>query len=316
MKFIQWQKKWLEVYQKPRIKHHTYTIYCELFDKHVNPVFADKNLDEISADDVQCFLHKKLCDGNLKNGGGLSTSTVNLFRALVNCMFECAFQNGFISQNPCKKIRRVVGRQKQVTSFSRKEQKEIEAHCMKNTDRYLGVLMVLYTGLRIGELLSLTWDDVDLKKRVIYVRKTVYRAKDNDGVYKRFIDTPKSQSSQRIIPIAKQLHALMSLQKNKQKSKYVICDKHGMARSVRGYQSSFATLQKNIGIVAKNFHALRHTFATRAIECGVDIKTLSELMGHQNTQITLDKYGHSLFDTKKKAVDLLEKSCDPLHLSI
>ncbi|MBE5748301.1 MAG: site-specific integrase [Clostridiales bacterium] len=307
MKFIDWQKKWLEIYERPRIKHHTYVIYNELFDRHINPFFCNAKLEKIKSDDVQCFLHQKMQNGNVKNNTGLSPSTVNLLRALLNSMFECAFQNGFINQNPCKKIKRVVEEEKPAKVFSRDEQKRIEEVCMTNIPKYIGVLIVLYTGVRLGELLALTWEDVDLKNGIISINKTVYYAKDENGRYQRYVGTPKSKSSKRIIPIAKNLKKLLKEHKKSAKANSVIFTRNQSTCSVRGYQQMFAYLQKKANIRQKNFHTLRHTFATRAIECGVDIKTLSELMGHKNATMTLNRYGHSLFETKQKAVDLIAK---------
>ena len=176
----------------------------------------------------------------------------------------------------------------------------------------LGNNICLYTGLRIGELLALTWDDIDLEKRLISVTKTCHDGKNQLGEYQRIINSPKTFSSRRTIPFPKQLLIVFETLKELS-SKYVISNNKENI-SIRSYQRSFTLLLKRIGIKHKGFHSLRHTFATRSIEYGMDVKTLSEILGHKNAAITLNRYVHSLLEHKKEMMDkvgnlLTTKNC-------
>ena len=167
--------------------------------------------------------------------------------------------------------------------------------------KMLGIIICLYTGMRIGELLALTWNDVDTEKRIISINKTCHEGKNENGIYQRILNSPKTFSSKRMIPYPKQLEIIFKLLKQ-DNSIYVI-SYNQKPISVRSYQKSFALMLKHANIKHKGFHALRHTFATRSIECGVDVKTLSEILGHKNATITLNRYVHSLLNHKKDMMD-------------
>ena len=168
-------------------------------------------------------------------------------------------------------------------------------------------MLCLYTGLRIGELLSLTWDDIDLQKGIITVSKSCHDSWEN-GEYVKVIDTPKTDFSERIIPLPKQLLSRLREYKKSSSENYVICGERVHGVQVRSYQKSFELLLKRLKLPHKGFHSLRHTFATRALECGMDIKTLSEILGHKNPTITLKRYAHSMLEHKTEMMNRLGKS--------
>ena len=170
----------------------------------------------------------------------------------------------------------------------------------------IGILISLYTGVRIGELLSLEWKDVDFENRLLTIDKTCHYGKDQSGAFVRITDTPKTDSSVRIIPLPKQLISIIKSYKKQCKSSLII-SRNGKGVSTRTYQRNFDTLLKSLQIPHRGFHALRHTFATRAIECGMDVKTLSEILGHKYSTITLNRYAHSLLNHKKEMMDRLGK---------
>ncbi len=170
-----------------------------------------------------------------------------------------------------------------------------------------GVILCLYTGLRIGELLALEWTDIDFQKGTLTVSKTCHDGKDENGVFARITDTPKTETSQRVIPFPKQLIPYLRNLKKDSDSDYVIASDTEKPISVRAYQRSFELFLKKLGISHKGFHSLRHTFATRALECGMDVKTLSEILGHKNANITLNRYVHSLMEHKREMMNRLGK---------
>ena len=198
-------------------------------------------------------------------------------------------------------------REKQVDCFSKEEQRKIEQFIFeKKKNKLFGVVLCLYTGLRIGELLSLTWDDFDLQKGIITVSKSCHDSWEN-GKYVKIIDTPKTDFSERIIPLPKQLLSRLREYKKSSSGNYVVCGERIHGAQVRSYQKSFELLLKCLKLPHKGFHSLRHTFATRALECGMDIKTLSEILGHKNPTITLKRYAHSMLEHKTEMMNRLGK---------
>ncbi len=201
------------------------------------------------------------------------------------------------------KIKRPRLREKKTECFSLPEQKLIESYILSSDkSSLLGILICLYTGLRLGELLALEWTDIDIEKAELTINKTCYDGKNESGIFKRITYTPKTTSSIRLIPIPKQLLPLLKQEKRKSVSDHVISN--GIKEiSYRSYQKAFDTTLKKLNIPHRGFHSLRHTFATRALEQGMDVKTLSEILGHKNSTVTLNRYAHSFTEHKKEMMD-------------
>lgn len=142
-------------------------------------------------------------------------------------------------------------------------------------------------------------------KTYLYIETVPLTAEEAANLYKRITDTPKTTTSRRVIPIPRQILPLLREQKKKSRSTFVVGEDR--LQSVRSYQYSFSLLLKKLGISHRGFHALRHTFATRALECGMDVKTLSEILGHKNPVVTLNRYAHSLMPHKHEAMNRLGK---------
>lgn len=290
------------------IKIRTYNRYKDIIEMHVLPSFKGREIDSISRREIQDLLTREKLEGNTKNGEKLSSSSANLILCVINLAFEYACDMEYLSANPCDRIKRIRSESKKVEAYSIEEQKAIEFVISESYDTRLhGILICLYTGLRIGELLGLTWSDVDFERGVISVNKTTYRDKDESGIYKRYIDTPKTTSSDRIIPMTPYISQLLYIDMMNSKSKFVVENKKGEQMSTRSYQYIFERLTERAGVRKLNFHALRHTFATRAIECGMDIKTVADVMGHKNASITLNRYAHCMIDHKVQMMQKLPR---------
>ena len=302
--------EWLETYEKEHIKSRTYSRYQGLITAHINPTLGEQNIEDLSRRDIQEFLSQQKAEGNIRSGGGkLSATSANLMLTVLNLAFEYACDMDLLQQNPCERIRRSREDSKKIEAFTKDEQRKIENAIMGSDDtRLFGILLCLYTGVRIGELLGLEWADVDLQRGFICINKTVYRDKDESGEWQLIVDKPKTASSDRVIPLPSYITQMMIVRKETAKSDYVIENKKGERMSIRSYQYIFEKLTERAGVRKLNFHALRHTFATRAIECGMDIKTLSEIMGHKNASITLNRYAHSMMDTKIEMMNRLPKN--------
>lgn len=211
-----------------------------------------------------------------------------------------------ITEYTADKIKRPKSKEKQITCFTPEEQKKIEKAVREDRRvKMFGVLLTLYTGLRIGELIALEWTDVDFSKGEISINKSCHDSR-KEGKYCRLCEEPKTETSKRIVPIPKQLIPLLRDVKKKNRSRYVVGDGDKII-SVRSYQYSFSLMLDRLGITHRGFHSLRHTFATRALECGMDIRTLAEILGHKNPTVTLNRYAHSLLSHKHAAMDRLGK---------
>lgn len=302
---------WLETYEKERIKPRTYSRYQSIIELHLLPELGDVQIENLKCREIQEFLFKKKKKGNLRSGETMSSASVNLILTVLSMAFEYAVNMEFCDSNPCLRLKRIPDDCKQIEAFTREEQKKIENYITKSGDRRLfGILLGLYSGLRIGELIALEWQDVDFDKGIIRINKTAYRDKSKTGEWEFCIDKPKTKSSERIVPLPICIIDFMKEYKLTAKSEYVIENKKGERMSIRSYQYIFEKLTEKAGVRKLNFHAIRHTFATRAVECGMDIKTLSEIMGHKNASVTLNRYAHSMLDTKIAMMNKLQQFFD------
>lgn len=306
MKYIEWLNIWLNNYIKPSSKERTYIRYWQLIRTHIAPKIGDKDVNELTPIVLQSFVTELLNSGNLRTGKELSANFVNTVISVVQNSLKTANLVGIASEYIANKIKRPKAKEKQVNCFSVSEQKKIENYILQsNKDKLFGIVLCLYTGLRIGELLALTWSDIDFGKGLLFVSKTCHDGNDGQN-HIRIIDSPKTVNSRRVIPLAKQILSLLKGVKKRSKCEYIVADSDKPV-FVRSYQRTFEFLLKKLNIPHKGFHSLRHTFATRAMECGMDVKTLSELLGHKNATITLNRYAHSLLEHKVDMMNRLGK---------
>ncbi len=307
MLYKEWLTKWLENYVHLSAKQRTYMRYKEIVEQHVISQLGEMELSEITPYVLQCYVTELLKCGNLRTGKALSTNSVNSIITVIQNTLKTAYSLGMVSEYIGDRIKRPKACEKKVECFSVSEQKKIEQYILnENCTRLFGVLLCLYTGLRIGELLALRWSDIDMIKGELRVNKTCYYGKDENGVFGRIVDIPKSQASIRTIPIPKQLMPHLKEVKKKSLSTHIVSNGSSLI-SIRSYQRSFSAMLKALNIQHHGFHSLRHTFATRALECGVDVRTLSEILGHKNPTVTLTRYAHSLMEHKKEMMNKLGK---------
>ena len=302
MKYAEWLDIWLENYIKPSVKVRTYERYALIIDKHISTDVGKCEISELSALVLQNFITKLLESGNCKTGNGLSANSVNAIISVLQSSLQTAHLIGVANEYTANKIKRPKLIERPVECFSLKEQKQIEQAVLNSKkDKLFGILLCLYSGLRIGELIALRWSDIDFTKGLLTVSKSCH-----DGKAGLIIDEPKTATSRRVMPLPKQLLPILKSIKKKSDSLFVV-SANGKPVSVRSYQRSFELLLKKLKIPHKGFHSLRHTFATRALECGMDVKTLSEILGHKNPTVTLNRYAHSLMEHKADMMNRLGK---------
>ena len=209
-----------------------------------------------------------------------------------------------------KKIKTPKLRVKQLTILTSKEAKYLEKMCQKeNTLMAYGIIVCLNTGLRIGEISALRWKNIDLDRREIRIRNTlqrIYLDKKNSKT-EVIIGTPKSQSSDRSIPISDKLYKIFKMLKlNDYEEEFFLTGDSSKSIEPRTLRYGFKLLLSKYKMKTNyKFHILRHTFATTCIEIGMDPKTLSEILGHSTVEMTLNKYVHSSYRIKKRYLDKL-----------
>lgn len=301
MKYIDWLNSWLENYIRPSVRDRTYERYAYIIEQHIRPI-GGIGLNDLSLLVLQRFITGLLSAGNRRTGKGLSANSVNTVISVIRNSLKTAHLLGLTAEYTADKLKRPKRKEKPVDCFTLAEQKKIEqAVITGKKDKLYGIILCLYSGLRIGELIALEWHDIDFTKGILTVSKSCH-----DGKNGLIIDEPKTADSRRVIPLPKQLLPILKGIKKKSDSPFVVSS-NGMPVSVRSYQRSFELLLKRLNIAHKGFHSLRHTFATRAIECGMDVKTLSEILGHKNPTVTLNRYAHSLMEHKAEMMNKLGK---------
>lgn len=299
----EWTDYWLNHLIIRTIKQSTHASYQTKMKKHVLPYLGKKKLAHIRKNDISDLLIY-LADK------GLSVATIhNVLTILKSAMNRALFENAIL-ENPCNGISLPTIRKKDIAILSLEDQRKLEQVALQN-DQGFPVIIALYTGLRIGEISGLTWADIDLENQTIQIVRTVQRISVSGKAKKTEIifDSPKSQNSIRKIPIAKNLLAYLISRKEESISEYVVNYKKSFAEP-RLINYWFKKIVSQAEIAPIHFHSLRHTFATRCIENGIDVATLSSLLGHQSIKLTLDTYTNSLWKTRENAMSIIDAQLD------
>lgn len=239
-----------------------------------------------------------------------SYSQISYLNSVLKTFFNWCIDSGYILKNPCLKVEikgnknDIINNQRQeVEILSEEEIKTIKEY-IKNTDMELLILLDLATGLRQGELLALDWENIDLDKQILEVKRTVKEVYVYDSETEKHIETmyqiPKTQNSFRKVSIPSSI--IIKLKEVKNKKGLLFCNKNGQPLRAKNVADKWKKILKNCNISHKKFHAIRHTYASMLLKNGVDIETVAELMGHTAVSIT-QIYLHSSESQKQNAVD-------------
>lgn len=294
---------------KMRVKESTYARYKRLVDTHIAPVLGKYDISNISTQLIEQYVDYLLSNGRLDGQGGLSAKTVTDIITIIKSTMEYAEYHGYCV--PCHLDKLSVKKNDHIEMrvLTTPEQNALLRVLFDNMDLYkLGVLICLYTGIRIGELCALRWKNVSLQNGVLKIRETMQRipntTSDRSSKTKVIITEPKSRCSVRDIPLPKWLVKHLQPFQSAPEA-FVLTGTLNKWIEPRTMQNHFQTYLHESGIEHANFHALRHTFATRCVEVGFDIKSLSEILGHTTVNITLNRYVHSSFELKCTNMDKL-----------
>ena len=295
---------WLETL-KPSLKESSVVKYTNILTTYLFPRFEKEAIESITKEDIFEFSTHLLVYGG-KKGTGLSSKTVMSILTILKSIFQYAkeYENlevADISKIPMKQ------NPKTMRILSICEQQKLSNYlCNDLTLMHLGILVCLYTGIRIGEICALKWEDICLDEQYIYVHRTLQRLQNKDNEIQRtsiLISEPKSQCSIRKIPIPNELFQLI-LSMKQPSNTYFLTGRTQMFVEPRTLQNRFKAIIKQCNIKDANFHCLRHTFATRCVELGFDVKSLSEILGHANVNITMNRYVHPSMELKQKNMNL------------
>ena len=281
--------------------------YENLLNTHILPDFGNRWIGQITGTDINAFLATKLMSGRVDGKGGLSPSYVRSIMLVMKAVLSYASANQMCLP-PQSKISKPQAMARELPVLTQNEQELLVNMCLTQLDETkVCVLLSLYAGLRIGEICALTWEDLDLENGLIHIRKTVSRISGGAESMNRstlVITQPKTIASFRDIPICSWLIPVLKQLHNEHHSSFVASSHDGFI-SPRTFDYRYHKLLRTAGIRPINYHGLRHTFATRCIEAGIDVKTLSELLGHTDASITLNTYVHSSMERKRTQLELL-----------
>lgn len=296
----EWMMHWRENEVLGSVKASSYQTYLAQINRHILPVLGGLYLTHLTP-----ALAYELTE-NMR-AAGLSVSTVKGVFRLLSAAMQSALDEGVIKKNPCRKIKIRQEKQMEQRVLSRSEQEKVRSAADVHGD--LPVLLSLYTGMRLGEVCALKWTDFDWEKKTVTVRRTAQRIaqRQNEQGCRTLLmlGSPKSRRSHRVLPVPVFLLAkLEEMQKSGAACEFVF-GTSAHAAEPRTLQRRFSRLMAAIGLKDVHFHTLRHSFATRLLELGVDLQTVSMLLGHGSARTTLDFYGHILPDQRRQAVALL-----------
>lgn len=292
----EWLPCWMESELLGSVKASSYQVYVNIAQKHLLPMLGKMKLISITPSIVHGFVVEL-------EESGLAYNTIKSIYRLLSAAMRGAFEEGLIPKNPCRKIKIQRIEQEEQRVLTRSEQELVKKTAFNADD--LPTLLSLYTGMRLGEVCALKWTDIDWERKTITVKRTVQRVAQskNDRKTLLMVGTPKSLRSRRVIPVPD--FVLKQLKRIGRADEGYIFGSISDTAEPRTIQRRFKRFMDKLGIVGVHFHTLRHSFATRLLELGVDVKTVSVLLGHGSAKITLDYYAHSLTEQQCIAMNLL-----------
>ena len=316
----QWLREWLITYALPTVKQSTYISYESYVRLHLEPALGTSKLTALTIEQLQRFFNQKKQSLSVK-------SLRNIYNMLHACLDQAVI-NGHLMRNPIQGVKLPSVPKKEITILNPTEQAALHAAAnTSNTLSAFGIIFTLSTGIRLGELIGLQWGDLDYTNHTIHIRRTVGRLQKVDESGKLIPKTagvptteivarsPKSANARRTIPLFPQVwNDLMTYYGKQQEllrtqgvsltpTTPIFSTPLGIIYEPRTYEDLFKRTLKAAGLPNINFHALRHTFATRALEAGMDIKVLSSILGHAQASTTLNLYAHALPDHKRQSME-------------
>lgn len=307
---------WLFTSCKPSVSISTFQRHMSVYNKHIKDSDLGKMvIKDIKKTNVEEFINTK---------SYLSKSSMSKIKIMLNMIFKSAISDTLTRSNPIIDVSLPNSevKKKQIEVLTVDEQAKY-MHALEKENKRMLLLTILYSGMRVGEVIALKWKNVDLDKGTITICESYKHVKQydykGDGTYIIDKKEPKTQKGNRVIPIPKFLSTELKnyqLATPKNAEGLVFCSSRGTPLLYNRINDANKRVCKEAGINSMGLHALRHTYATRAIENGIDVKTVSELLGHEDIETTLNLYVHPTDDTKRQAADILDVMYDKMKNSL
>ncbi len=290
-------KLWLN--SKTDIKIQSKLNYESLILRYIKDSIGILSINKIKKDDIQKFMD------SFQNKITISTQRKLIY--IIKASLSYAYHNHYCNYLDLSDIKLKVTK-RPILVLSREEQNTLEITLKEKVNiRKICILLCLYTGLRVGEVCGLKWEDINFSSKFLVIRRTIIRVKNSDCSSSRktilMESTPKSETSKRMVPIPNFIIELLG--RYKQKDNYFLLSSSEKLYDPRYLESFYSRILKKCHIKNNKFHTLRHTFATRSIESKMDVKTLSELLGHSSIEITLKLYVHPTYEMKRTSIENL-----------
>lgn len=321
-----WLDTWLMDYKKQSVKIKTFTSYQDTVRLHIKPEIGPVNLKDLQAPQVQHLI------SGIKDKG-LSPRMAKYVYTILTMALKQAIKSNLLIKNVCDAVTLPKQTKGEIRVLTVKEQ-DTFTEAVRGHRLEAAFILDLFTGLRIGELLALKWSDIDLKEGVLKVRRNVQRVRIDDAETKTQLvyGEPKTESGKRSIPLLDEVVEILKEHKKRQLAeevragplydgkkadddsskkrdkddRLVFCTELGKQLEIRNFQRTFYELVEKANLKKVNFHALRHTFATRGLENGIEPKVMQELLGHASIIMTLDIYSHVMPEKKKESMNKLK----------
>ena len=297
----EYMTSWLITYKKVELKPKSYDTLESTIQHQIVPYFKGMQFFSVTHEDIQKFI-------NQLNDDGRSYSIIRKAYLALNGVYKYAMMKDQLLKNPCFGVKLPKKAEKNVKSIQVLSKEQIKRYCEHATERYgngkciyrlgYGLVLILFTGLRLGEAAGLMWDDIDFQKRTLKVQRTLEYVKNRDGDensnhYVLVEGTTKSKSSERTIPLNQTaLSALLELKKANGGFAYVFSNAKGKPMNPRNLNRAHDCILERAGIPHIGIHALRHTFANQLFANKVDIKVISKLLGHSDVSVTVHIRNH------------------------
>lgn len=289
---------WLES-RRCKVKPSSYARYAALVEGHILPGLGQCPISSLTAEKLRGFIEQLMTRGRLDGRGGLSAKTVSDIVVTFKSALRLAKKQYSLPDPELLEVEAPAFRRRHIETLGEQEAARLSEAVLAAPDLSgAAYLLCLNTGLRLGELCALKWSDFDFAECTLSVSRTVLRLKEN-GQTRLAVQTPKSESSKRTIPLTAQMLRLFSSLRGGAPDDAYILTRTDRPMEPRTMQYRFHSFLKRHLLRSHNFHALRHTFATRCIARGADAKTLSEILGHSNVKTTLQLYVHPTIEQKR-----------------
>lgn len=314
----EWANYWLETYVKPVAKPSGYEHYHDNLYKHILPTLGSMKLNDMSTAVVQRFFNAAAASGNLRNGGPLSAKSMKNMRVVLDVCCKRAVADGYMHANPVPLTVLKRCRTNRVETMSDDNQTILEDWLFEHPcSESAAIQIAMFTGARLGEVCALRWRDYDFETGRIHFRETVRRVSKNEANAEyghrteMVFSSTKTDASDRVIYLPQVLQDLMKDQHSRFSRKFREAPKHGdfiifnragSHMDPDNLSSYFRKTLAELELPHVKFHALRHTFATRAVENGIDVATVSGILGHADVTTTTHYYVHPREDAMRRAM--------------